>query len=171
MNFPSKRFLASAAVLSFAAILIRLLLIAWVPTTPTSDFWSYFQRASSLADSGTYEAIQGRPDATFPPAYPLLLAPAFSQTSGRLIVAKGINAVLGGLSVLLMATLGRRIAGENVGLVSAAILTVYPRAVMTPLLIASENLFLPLLLGYLILLIRNRDGGSTTLALVGGQCD
>lgn len=160
------RFLAATGVLFVTAVAIRLVLIAWVPTAPASDFWSYFQRASSLADSRTYEAIKGRADATFPPAYALILAPAFSQTSDRLSAAKAINAVLAGLSVILMALLGRRLAGENAGLVAGAVLTVYPRAAMTPLLIASENLFLPLLLAYLILLLRNRDDGSTTIVLV-----
>src|SRR3990172_6752700 len=166
MNPPSMRFLAATGVLFVTAVAIRLVLIAWVPTAPASDFWSYFQRASSLADSRTYEAIKGRPDATFPPAYALILAPAFSQTSDRLSAAKAINAVLAGLSVILMALLGRRLAGENAGLVAGAVLTVYPRAAMTPLLIASENLFLPLLLAYLILLLRNGDDCSTTIVLV-----
>ena len=166
INLASKRFLAAAAALSVTAAAIRLVLIAWVPTAPTSDFWSYFQRASSLADTGTYEAIEGRADATFPPGYPLLLAPPFSQTSSRLVTAKVINATLAGLSVLLMAFLGRRLAGDTIGVVAAAILTFYPRAAMTPLLVASENLFLPLLLGYLLLLLNNRDRRSATIALL-----
>lgn len=167
MKSSPRRFFVAAMLISLSSVALRFALVLWIPTVPTSDFWSYFERAENLADSGTYEAIRGRPDASFPPGYPLLLAPAFAVTSDHLQVAKALNVLLSGVAVFLMALVGRQLGGEAVGLLAAGILALYPTAAMTPLLIASENLFLPLLLGYLLLLLRNRDAKSSILTLIG----
>lgn len=148
---PTRRFRLSLLVVVLLAAGLRTATVLWIPTQPVSDGWSYFQRASNLVDSGRYEAIPGRPDATFPPGYPLVLAASFLFSADRLISAKVTNVLLGAASVWLVGLLGRRLLDEKVGLISAAILALMPRSVLMPTLIRSENLFVPLLLLWLLL--------------------
>jgi 4-amino-4-deoxy-L-arabinose transferase-like glycosyltransferase len=148
---PSRRFRSVLLGIVLLAAGLRLAAVIWIPTQPVSDGWSYFQRASNVLDSGRYEAIPGRPDATFPPGYPLLLAASFLFSTDRLVSAKILNVLLGAASVWLVGRLGRRLMGERVGLLSAAILAFMPRSVLMPALIRSENLFIPLLLLWLLL--------------------
>src|SRR5208337_3508367 len=51
----------------------------------------------------------------------------------------------------LVGLLGRRMGGEQVGAVAAFILALYPRSILVCCLIASENLFTPLLLVFVLL--------------------
>ncbi len=143
---PGRRESAALACIATVALALRLAAVLLVPTEPVSDFWSYFQRGINLADRGRYEAIPGRPSATFPPGYALLLSGVFRVTSDRLLAAKLTNCVLGAAAVILVGVLGRRLWGAPVGLVAAAVLALYPRAVFLPCLVASENLLTPLLL-------------------------
>jgi 4-amino-4-deoxy-L-arabinose transferase-like glycosyltransferase len=148
---PSRRFRSVLLAIVLLAAGLRLAAVIWIPTQPVSDGWSYFQRASNVLDSGRYEAIPGRPDATFPPGYPLLLAASFLFSTDRLVSAKILNVLLGAASVWLVGLLGRRLLDEKVGLISAAILALMPRSVLMPTVIRSENLFIPLLLLWLLL--------------------
>ncbi len=146
-----------------AGILLRILSISLIPTNPVSDFWSYFQRASSLVDRGVYEAIEGRPDASYPPGYPLFLSLFFHLPFDRLLVAKIVNALLSCASIILAAEIARRIFGHTAALISGVIMAVNPRAILTCNLIASENLFIPLLLVFILLAIQNRAGIMHTI--------
>ena len=155
--------------LIFLAITLRLILIVWIPTLPTSDFWSYFTRAANIVDHLSYEAIPGRPDANFPPGYPILLATMFAAIDNRLLAAKILNAVSGGVAVGLMAYLTKTLFGRTAALIAALILAIYPRSLMTPLIIASENLFLPLLLAFVIILVRNtKDPANSRIPILAG---
>ena len=118
---------------------------------PVSDFWSYLHRGISLHERGRYEIWPGHFNAFFPPGYPLLLAASFALTDRHLIAAKTVNCVLGAASIVLVGLLGRRLRGEKVGALSAFILALYPRSILMCCLVASENLFTPLLLAFVLL--------------------
>lgn len=154
-----------------AAFLVRFLTILAIPTQPVSDFWSLFTRASSLYDQGTYEAIAGRPDASFPPLYPIVLTSFFWLPFDRLMIAKLINVILGSVSVLILARLARLIIADKEALLAAALLAFYPRSVLMSVLIASENLFLPLLLlwAYFIVRFASEDETAVLPLLVLGS--
>jgi hypothetical protein len=134
--------------------LLRLAIVVWVPTVPVSDAWSYYQRAANLVDHARYEAIPGRRDATFPPAYPLLLAALFAVADHRLLVAKLLNCALAGASIVLTGLLARRLAGDRAAMLAAALAALYPRSILATPLILSEHLMLPLLLGWLLLMLQ-----------------
>ena len=157
----SKIFLA--AILTCAFVL-RLASILLIPTSPTSDFWSYFQRAASLADKGIYDAMVGRPDASYPPAYPLLLSVVFRLPVDRLLGAKLTNVGLGVVAVVLIFYITQSLVGESAGLVAAAILAVSPTQALLPILIASENLFTPLLFAWILLIISMPRSTRTAFA-------
>ena len=141
-----------AAILA-AGIVLRLGLALFVPTRPVSDFWEYFRAAQSLAATGQYRAFPHNPIGGHPPAYPLLLAASFRliPASWDLAAAKAWNALLAAAGALCGAALARRFRGDAAGLWTAAWLSFLPRAVLMSDLVASENLFEPLLMLFLLL--------------------
>jgi len=167
-TLPARRYWSVLAAILLVAFGVRLAAVAWVPTIPTSDFWSYFQRGSSLADTGVYEAVPGRPDASYPPAYPLLLSLFFRLPVNRLIAAKLVNVVLGTLAVLLLAAVTRSLFGEPPSLIAAAIAALNPRSILCSLLIASENLFLPLLLAWILVMLWSSPRDDWKGPVLGG---
>ncbi len=150
-----------AAVL--LGVALRVGAVVCVPTQPVSDFWSYLHRAISLHERGRYEIWPGHANAFFPPGYPLLLAASFTLTDDYLPAAKAVNCLLGGAAILLVGLLGRRLGGEGVGALSAFCLALYPRSILVCCLTASENLFTPLLLAFVLLVAR----GLATRRAVG----
>jgi hypothetical protein len=154
---PKKCFLIKLAGVIGMAILIRAALLIWIPTLPVSDFYSYLERASNLTDYGKYQVIEGFEDASFPPGYSLMLSIVFHLPFDRVLLAKIANLLLAGFSVGLIGLLGRKLGGESVGILSAVLLAVYPRSAMMPLVIASENLFIPLLFLFILLLLWEKD--------------
>ena len=126
-----------------------------VPTRPTSDSWSYFQRAANVLHYGRYEALPGLPDASYPPGYPLALAAAMAvaPAANALEAARLLSCSLGFVAILLIGFLGRRMFGATAGLFAAGLLALYPRHVLQSAVLFSEHLFLPLLLLLLTILV------------------
>ena len=140
-----------------------------IPTQPVADYWSYLRRAENLLDLGVYGVRPGRPDATWMPGYPLALAAALALSGRSLLAAKLLNVVFGVVGVALAGLCGRRLAGERVGLAAAAIVAVLPRLVLLPCLLASENLFLPLLFLWLLILAGSWENPGLRGAVAGGM--
>jgi len=159
---------AAAAALGFA---LRIVLALTVPTQPISDFWEYFQRAQNLLRPGPAQPIPGVTDAGHPPAYPLFLAAFMFFASPHLFAAKLANCVLGTLTVLIGAGLAREIGGPKVGVWAAVLFSFYPRLLLMPLILASENLFSPLLLLFVWVAVKRwRTDRSARLAAIAGLC-
>lgn len=141
-------------VLAAAAALLRLAAIAWVPTQPVSDFWSYFERAGHLAFGGREAFSPGHTDSDHPPLYPLLLAGALRLAGSKsLFAAKLVNVALGTASVAIAGVGTGRLWGARPGVAAAILLAVFPRSILMCCLIASENLFTPLLLLFVFLVV------------------
>jgi 4-amino-4-deoxy-L-arabinose transferase-like glycosyltransferase len=153
------------AAILLAGLLLRLAVLAWIPTRPVSDFLGYFLRSESIARLGTDEIRPGEPDTSHPPAYPIALS-AFLRAapSHGLAAAKGANAVFGLLTALLGAILARGLWGDAAGLWTAAIFSLFPRSLLMTDLVASENLFSPLWILFLLVASR-RWIGSASLPL------
>ena len=140
------------------AALLRTAVIVWVPTLPISDFWSYLSRAQNLVEHGEYAPFPGAPDASYPPAYPLLLTAAVLLPGDSVTNAKAINVTLGILLVVLSWALARRLWGPREAAATAIVVALYPRYILLPTLLASENLFAPLLLAWLLLAVSSFMG-------------
>lgn len=142
---PSRDGAMTRRIVIVAAVgfLLRVAVTLTLPARPFSDFQMYFAMAESLADSGSLRWVLPM----HPPGYPAVLAPVFLLTPGidRLLVTKLINCLLGLATVLLGAGLARRLWGENAALVAATVFAFAPRQLLMPSLVASENLFTPLL--------------------------
>lgn len=152
-------------------VVLRLAAVYDVRTQPVSDFWSYYQRALNLYDQWCYDVFPGVPDASYPPAYPILLAAAFVlvPTSHTLALAKLVNCLLGGLTIFIGGQLARRFWGHRAGLLAALLAAIYPRYLLMPCILASENLFAPLLLLFIYLSLQAcRRSRSPRAAVLGG---
>lgn len=136
-------------------MLLRLAVVLLVPTQPTSDFWSYYHRGLNLAEHGRYEARPGQVDATYPPLYSILLAGAFLLAPGHALLAgKLLNCLLGVSTIVLGSLLARRLGGDRAGVIAGSFLAFFPRYLLMPCLLASENLFSPLLLLFAMLVLQ-----------------
>lgn len=151
---PGRRFTAGLIAIAALGLALRLAFVIAVPTRPIEDFWSYHLRSESLWERGEYAAIAGRPDASYPPGYPLLLAPIHAS-SNPLAVAKLLNVLLGTATILLAGAAGKSLWGSTAGLVAAGLVAIDPRAVAVTGVLASENLFAPLLLAWVFLWSRS----------------
>ena len=80
------------------------------------------------------------PTAVHPPLNVLVLTPVAWATGGSSLAMRFTMVVLGSATVLLVGLLGRRIAGNGVGLLAAAIAAVYPNLWVNDGLIMSETL-------------------------------
>jgi 4-amino-4-deoxy-L-arabinose transferase-like glycosyltransferase len=150
-------------------VLLRLWVATAIPTQPISDFLEYMRTAQSLIRTGRYEIAPNVPNGNHPPAYPLLLSIGFrfAPEGAELLAAKAINAGLSALAVLFGAMLARRFWGPAAGLWTAAWIAFFPRSLLMSDLIASENLFAPLLLLFLLLCALSWTSGRR-LALAAG---
>lgn len=142
-------------LLALAGLALRVAVVLTVPTQPTSDSWSYFQRGANLLHHGRYEALPGLSDASYPPGYPLALAAAMAvaPNANALEATRLLSCGLGFAAVLLIGFLGRRLFGPTAGLFAAGLLAFYPRHVLQSAVLFSEHLFLPLLLLLLTILV------------------
>jgi 4-amino-4-deoxy-L-arabinose transferase-like glycosyltransferase len=156
------------AAILLAAMALRMVVVIAIPTAPVSDFWSYFQRAISLADRGVYEAIPGRPDASYPPGYPLLLSLFFQLPTDRLFTAKLVNIALGVMGLVLIAAITRILFTRQASLIAGVIYALNPRSILSCSLLASENLFIPLILLWIFLSIRKKAQISPWISMLCG---
>jgi 4-amino-4-deoxy-L-arabinose transferase-like glycosyltransferase len=125
------------AILLIAAA-VRLSWVLLVPNGQYSDSVWYEGAAANLAANGFY-GLDG-PSAWFPPGYPFFLAVIYklvghSEFAGKLgNVAIGIG--LTGFTCLL----GCRLAGQAVGLLSAALIAVWPNLIFHTGILSSDLL-------------------------------
>ena len=166
----SRAFRRRLALAAAAGFLLRFAVVHWVPTQPTSDFWGYYHRALNLVATGKYEAIYGRADATHPPLYALAIGPAIALFPAHTLgAAKAVNCGLAALAIVLAGLLARRIGGERAGIAAAWILALFPRSVLMPCLVASENLYSPILFGLVWVLVESARARKTAgLAMAAG---
>ena len=135
-------------------LVLRVFVVFWVATQPTSDFWSYYHRGLNLAQHGRYEPYPGKVDAAYPPLYSILLAAVFRIVPGHTLgAAKLLNCLFGIGAAVVAALFARRLWGDGAGLAAAAIFAIFPRYLLMPCLVASENLFSPLILLLLWLVV------------------
>ncbi|HEY6931004.1 MAG TPA: hypothetical protein VJA66_15125 [Thermoanaerobaculia bacterium] len=140
------RFWRRVIVIAGLGLLLRLFLVLTVPTQPVSDFAEYLRRAQNIAHLGRFQLEVEKQDASHPPLYPLWLAAFISVGSNELTAVKLGNCFLGVGTILVGAGVARRLWGVRAGIVVAILFSFLPRLLLMPLLIASENLFSPLLL-------------------------
>jgi 4-amino-4-deoxy-L-arabinose transferase-like glycosyltransferase len=116
--------------------------------TVQGDALTFHLLANYLADGKgfigpqTY-AFQGivQPTAEHPPLYPLLLSVVSWLGGTGTTVQRLATALMGTGTVFAVGVLGRRVAGERVGLVAAAVAALYPVLIVTDGVLESESLY------------------------------
>src|SRR5205085_947444 len=91
-----------------------------------------------------------------PPGYPAVLALLSWTGLDSYAAHRVVSCVLGAAAVVLIGMLGRRVAGERIGLLAGAIAAVYPALWMLDASLRSESLYLPLVALALLLAYERR---------------
>jgi 4-amino-4-deoxy-L-arabinose transferase-like glycosyltransferase len=171
LRFASCLLLAPAFVPVCLAVALGLR-IAWMlafDPQPISDFSSYYRYAVSLINGQGY-SVDGRSTAYFPPGYSAWLSGIFLIFGPSVFAAKCANVLLQGASLLLTYLIARRLfASEAVDRLALLIYALHPNSIAYAGLLASENLFIALmLLGFFILLRSEKYGSGIAAGLVFG---
>jgi peptidoglycan/LPS O-acetylase OafA/YrhL len=140
------------------ALIVRIGAIAATPDVELlHDAREYDTIARSLADEGKYPPPRfARPDgptALRTPAYPYLLGGTYAVTGNSLTAGRVVGALLGTVTVGLIALIAMRLWGPVAGIGGGLVAALYPPLVMMSASLVSEALFVPLILALVLLLV------------------
>ncbi|MEP6801133.1 MAG: hypothetical protein ABJC07_04295 [Acidobacteriota bacterium] len=148
----------------------RLAAVTWAGWTSVAfgDAPAYLFAARELVRTGHYP-VSTEPYYFRAPGYPVFLAAVTLGRPERIAAAKAANAALGAAAALLLAALSARIfRSRAIAIATGAAAALYPALVSLSLDVASEPLFLLLLLASGFLLLAAGDRPSSNLALLAG---
>ncbi|MCY3944694.1 MAG: glycosyltransferase family 39 protein [Anaerolineaceae bacterium] len=129
---------------------------------------AYDSYARNLLATGIYGQQAGIPDAKLPPLYSVALAGLYAL-AGRGHLQLGLfHSLLDGVSLLLLAAIGRRLfpQGERAGLLAALGFAFYPYLVFQSLTLIDTSLYICLLHAFLLLMIELRRRESSARAIL-----
>lgn len=156
-------------IIIMLAFFIRLGWVIFSPALPVSDFRTFHGLALRLAKGMGYVTGNGTPTAFRPPGYPAFLAVIYWLTNNSLLAAKLMNVLLSTLVCWLTYLLAHKIFGKKIAILSAFIIALFPSQILYTSLLATENLFTPLLLGStFFFLVHLQDRRLVYLLLAGG---
>ena len=164
------RFQARLAAIAAVALAVRV--AAAIVTRHhlvQGDAMTFHQVAQHLADGqGFHQPFSPLPTAEHPPAWEVVLAAADRLGANGYLAHRLIGGLIGTITVVLIGLLGRRVAGERVGLAAAGIAAVYPMLWAADVSLMSETLYGALVVGALLaaLALRARPGPARA-ALLG----
>jgi 4-amino-4-deoxy-L-arabinose transferase-like glycosyltransferase len=165
------RWLIGLALLAFA---IRLAFALSFGTRLGGDALFYRGVGEALAngkgytDPGSIFAGHPNPTALHPPLFPIYLASWTKLGLGGVHDHQIVSCLLGGVTVVLVGLLGRRIAGPRVGLIAAGIAGVDPWLFTADRIVNSESLYIPLIVLALVLAYRFLERPTPVRAAVLG---
>lgn len=150
-------------MLVLLALALRAGAIAFTNETPRHDAPDYYRFALSIANGDGYPdsiyAPGGGPTAVRSPGYPAFLALVFKLLPGAdFDAAQLAHLLLGVLTAVLIGLIAARLWHRRTGLVALGLAAVYPPLVLLPTAMLSENLYLPLQLGAVLLALGARGG-------------
>jgi hypothetical protein len=164
--------IALAAIVVIALLIRVALVLATDGYRPTYDAQAYAMHALALEAKGSYPSsilsAPGSPTAFRPPAYPYLLAGVWKVSGVSLGSARLAGAVLGALTVLLLALVAGAVWDRRVALWAGAIAAVAPPLVLMSSPLLAENLFTPVVLGGVLACLRFARSGRLGWAAVAG---
>ena len=150
------------------ALVVRLVVIVATPHfRPINDSAEYDRYAVSLVEHGTFPTSQltSGPTAFRAPLFPLALAAAYKlvgvgSASTRWAAGRVLEALLGTITVALIALIAVRIWDRRVALTAASIAAVYPPLVLIGSSLMSESLFIPIGLAAVLAALIARKSGA-----------
>ena len=159
-SWARRRFAPALAAIVAVGFAIRLAFIlirqSKAPLTGGDAFWYHFQAKLVADGQGFLHPFEyfkeGRsvPGADHPPGMTVILAVADKLGMGSAQSQRILMSVMGMVSVVLIAYVGRRLAGPAVGLVAATLAAVYPNIWINDGMLMAET---PFVLGIVIMLL------------------
>jgi 4-amino-4-deoxy-L-arabinose transferase-like glycosyltransferase len=139
---------------------------------PRHDSFDYDRHARSIAAGDGFPQSgyvpDGGPSALRAPGYPYALGLVYAVSGDSIAAGRIFGAALGALTVLLLFLLARRIWGRRIALFAAALAAVFPPLVALSTELFSENLFIPILLGAVLCVLRYRESAALRWAVAAG---
>ncbi len=128
------------------ALAVRLTLLALLPGVLSLKTSGYDAYAANLVEGRGYTRFADRPgDTDLPPLYPFFLAGVYIAMGRGPIQVALVQSAVATVSILLIYRIGRRVAGETVGLLSGGFVAFYPYLLFQDLTVNDTALFLFLL--------------------------
>jgi 4-amino-4-deoxy-L-arabinose transferase-like glycosyltransferase len=133
------------------------------------DEVDYDRLAVSLDSGKGFVSDSGSPTASRPPLYPLLLAGIYRLAGQRPEAGRVAQIVLSTVIVLLVYALSKRFSSERVALSATALAALSPPLVFMSSYLLVENLYIALVLSFLILFSRGVERpASIAGCFIGG---
>ena len=129
------------------AFILRTAWVLSIPTQPISDFKEFDRLAVSVADGKGYLGLDGKPTAYRPPGYIFFLAGIYSLFGPNDFMARLVNILLGVLSCWLTYILTIELFDKRTALIAALMIAMFPSLIAWTNILATENLFIPVILG------------------------
>jgi hypothetical protein len=153
------------AMLVGFAFLLRLAWLVYARPYPVSDFGAYYNLAGSIVQHGRFGFPE--PNDTRTPGYPLVLAAARLFSSSHLWLG-AVNVALSTTVVPLVGMLTWQFfRRRDVAFAAATFVAIYPTFVFYSPVLASEHLFIPLILASLLVAQRHRWSLRSRALFVG----
>jgi 4-amino-4-deoxy-L-arabinose transferase-like glycosyltransferase len=171
-----RSFHARLAALAAAGLVLRVgyTLLIGRHSPGVGDFFYYHGIAGLIADGRGFvdpflsTAAHPYPSALHPPLWPLALAAASKLGAGSVLAHRLVGALVGTGTVVLLGLIGRRVAGERVGLLAAGIGACYPTLIAADGSLMSETMYGLFVAAAVLLALRLIDRPSTAGAAALG---
>ena len=163
-SFASRPWLAPALLVLLALVVRTAVVVADTGYRPEQDAFDYDRHARSIASGDGYPqsgyVVDGGPTALRPPGYPYFLGAVYAVSGDSVDAGRFANVALGGVAVILLFLIARRIWGRRVGLIAAAMAAVFPPLVLLSRDLLSESLFIALELAAVLCVLNFRRAGD-----------
>jgi 4-amino-4-deoxy-L-arabinose transferase-like glycosyltransferase len=154
--------LVSLGVILGAGFVIRIILF-WQDKVIAADGIGYINIARSIFQQRDFSA-----SSHFPPVYPMLIGLASYFAPYDEIAGKAVSLIMGGLVVIPLYLLGKRMFSEQVGLIAAILAALSPIFVSLSGLVLSQTTYITLLVTALYLCWTGFTRNSAKAALAAG---
>lgn len=144
------------------------LALATAGIAPATDEIDYHDLAVRLAQGQGYVDERGTPTSYRPPLYPAWLALGYRLFGPHPVVGKLGQSLLGLVTIFFTYRLAREVASEPVARMAALIVALYPSLLYFSHVLYTETLFIFLVTGGTLLLLRAARGEGVASALAGG---
>ncbi len=161
----SRNFVVALLAIALGALVVRVLydLLVDPPVARLSDATAYHLLGKHLADGRGYVRpfdLQllgiSRPTAEYPPLFPAFLAALDTIGIGSVHAQELVLTLIGTTTVVMTGFVGRRVGGDTVGLVAAAIAAVHPMLFQVDGILMTESLATALVVACVLLALRAR---------------
>jgi len=141
-----------------AALVLRLVFVAWAPGEPAADGHFYHVYGEHIARGWGYIDVDGSPVVRWMPGWPMLLGGLYALFGSGTHLALFANACFDAATAALLCALGSRLFGSRIGLTAGILYAAWPGMIFLCGSHMSEPLFNMLLVAALLLtVVANRS--------------